>query len=80
MSYEKAMKHWVNPRKWKKTQPILCAGYGRHAVATPPKLAALLRINNWFKDRRHDKTPEERMHRRACIEEAISEYRSSFTP
>lgn len=75
MSYDKAMKHWRNPRKYKKSQPLhFDTGTGQwQSPRRSPAVAAIMDIKHWFK---HRHSSEDVRHTRECIRDRIAEYRA----
>lgn len=73
MSYNKMLRHWSNPRKYKKSQPLhFDTGSGHWpSPRSNPILAAMLDIREWYKWRHMDGLSKTR----ACIRERIVELR-----
>ena len=77
MSYEKAMKHWKNPRKGKPQYMGFNTGISpKESLVQRQRIGHLIRITEWFRDR-HEGHPD-KQYVRECIREEIQEFRKSF--
>jgi len=77
MSYEKAMKHWKNPKKGKAQYMGFDTGSGFKSVRSNPYLDAILNVRAWFKER-NEGSHLQRVHTRECIREAVADARAAL--
>ncbi len=70
MSYEKAMKHWRNPRKGKPQYMGFESCSGK-SVRSNPYMCAIISIQDWWKSRHEGNSA----YNRECIREQVAEAR-----
>lgn len=79
MSYEKAMRHWANPRKLRTMRRGTYMGFDTGSPKETPEVreafTCIRNIRDWFSDRH---TSGDAQHSRECIRAEIISYRKIF--